>query len=75
MHTLDVDNYEEQRNRRIANRLEYDDRNYEQFRQERARMITDSEAGLVQVRRQAEQERAHYVNQVQMRESEIQRLH
>ena len=48
---------------------------YEQFRQDRARMIAESEARLVEVRRQAEEERAHYGNQGQMREAEIQRLH
>ena len=47
---------------------------YEEFRQERARMIAESQALLVEVRRQVEDERAHDVNQVQMRDAEIQRL-
>ena len=38
-------------------------------------MAADSETRLVEVRGQAEEKRAHYVNQVQMREAEIQRLH
>ena len=38
-------------------------------------MIAESDARLVEVRREAEKERAHYVNQLQMREAEIQRLH
>ena len=69
-----VENYELQRKPRMANRLEEDDRMYELFRQERARMIADPELRLVEVRRQAEDDRAHYMNQVQMREAEIQRL-
>ena len=46
----------------------------EQFSQERARMIAESEARLEAVRWQAEDERAHYINQGQMREAEIQRV-
>ena len=75
MQPIDVENYEEQRKRRIASRLEEDDRMFEQFRQERARMVAESDARLVEVRRQADQERAHYMNQVQLREAEIQRFH
>ena len=48
---------------------------YEQFRQERAQMIADSDARLLEARWQAEQERARYEDQVRMREIEIQRLH
>ena len=48
---------------------------FEQFRQARTRLIVDSEARLVEVRPQAEEERAHYMNQVQMRQAEIHRLH
>ena len=53
MQPIDVENYEEQRNRGIARRLEEDDRMFEQFRQERARMAAESEARLAEVRRQA----------------------
>ena len=69
MQGIDVENFEEQRKRRIANRLEEDDRMYEQFRQERARMIAESVARLGELRWQAEKERAHNVNQGQMREA------
>ena len=54
MQPIDVENYEEQRNRRIASALEEDDRMFEQFRQERARMVAVSDARLVEVRRQAD---------------------
>ena len=74
MQKINVEDYEEQRKRRNTSRLEEDDRMFEQFRQERARMIAESEVRLVEVRRQAEDERAHNMNQVQMREAEIQRL-
>ena len=47
---------------------------YEQFRQERARMVAESEARLVKVRRQAEEDRQRYAEQVHMREAEIERL-
>ena len=47
---------------------------YEQFRQERARIIAESEARLVEVRRQAEEKRARYADQVRLKEIEIQRL-
>ena len=72
---IDVDDYEEHRRRGIASRLEEDDRLYEQFRQERARLVAESDARLLEVRRQAEQERARYADQVRLREIEIQRLH
>ena len=49
--------------KRITSRLE-DDRIFKQFRQERARMVAESEARLLEVRRQAEQERPHYRNQL-----------
>ena len=75
MQPIDVKNYEEHRKRRIASRLDEDDRMFEQFRQERARMAAESEARLAEVRRQADEERAHYVNEVQRRAAEIQRLH
>ena len=73
--SIDVENYEEQRKRQIASRLEEDDMIFEKFRQERARVVAESEARLVEVRRQAVEERAHYRNQGQMRKAEIQRLH
>ena len=47
MQAIDVDNYEEQRKRRIANRFEENDQMYAQFRQERTRLIAESEARLV----------------------------
>ena len=75
MQPIDVENYEEQRKRGIARRLEEDDRMFEHFRQERARRAAESEARLAEVRRQADAEREHYVNEVQRREAEIQRLH
>ena len=53
---IDVAQYEEQRKRRLACRLEEDDRMYEQFRQEGGRMIAQSDARLLEVRRQAEEE-------------------
>ena len=59
MQPIDVENYEEQRKRGIARRLEEDDRMFEQFRQERARMAAESEARLAKVRRQANAEREH----------------
>ena len=74
MQPIDVENYEEQRNRRIARRLEEDNRMFELFRQERARMAAESEARIAEVRRQADEERGHYANEVQRREAEIQRL-
>ena len=55
---IDVENYEDQRKRRIASRLEGDDQMYEQFREQRARMIAESDARLLEVRLQAEEERA-----------------
>ena len=75
MQPIDGENSEEQRKRRIAIRLEQDDRRYEQSRPQRARLIGHSEARLMEVRRQAEEERAQYMHQVQMREAEILRLH
>ena len=48
---------------------------FEQFGQERPKMAAESEARLAEVRRQADAEREHYVNKVQRREAEIQRLH
>ena len=72
---IDVENYEEQRKRGIARHLEEDHRMFEHFRQERAKMAAESEARLAEVRRQADAEREHYVNEVQRREAEIQRLH
>ena len=59
MQPIDVENYEEQRKRGIARRLEEDDRMFEQFRQERAKMAAESEARLAEVRRQADAEREH----------------
>ena len=56
---LNVEDYEKQRKRRFADLLEEDDRMYEQFLQERARMIAESEARLLEVPGQAEDERAH----------------
>ena len=38
-------------------------------------MIAMSDAGLLEVRRQAEEERIRYEDQVRLREIEIQRLH
>ena len=72
---IDVGDYEEQRRRRSASRLEQDDRMYEQFWQERARMIAELDARLLEVGGQAEEERARYAEQVRRREIEIQRLH
>ena len=72
---VDVENYEEQRKRRIASRLEGHDQMYEQFRQKRARMIAESDSRLVEARGQAEDERARYADQVRLREMEIQHLH
>ena len=47
---------------------------YEQYRPQRAGMIAEFDARLVEVRRQAELEGARYTRQVQLREVEIQRL-
>ena len=44
---------------------------YEQFRRERSRMIADSDARLLQVRRQAEEEQDSEENQMRLREIEI----
>ena len=74
MQKINVEDYEEQRKRRNTSRLEEDDRIFEQFPQEGARIVPESDARLVEVQRQAEDERAHNLNQVQMREAEIQRL-
>ena len=71
MQAINVEDYEEQRKRRIADRLEEDNRIYEQFRQERARMIAEAEAGLVEVRRQGEEDRPRSEEQVPAREAEI----
>ena len=59
---IDVEIYEQQREQQNANRLEEANRINEKFRQERARSIADSKARLVEVRRQAEDERDHYGN-------------
>ena len=48
---------------------------YEQFREERAGMFAESDARLLEVRRQAEEERARFEDQARLREFEIQRLH
>ena len=48
---------------------------YEQFRQERARLIAESHAPLLAVRRQTEEERSRNADHVRIREIEIQRLH
>ena len=72
---IHVEDYEEQRRRRIASRYEEDDCIYEQFREEGARMIPESDARLQEVRRQAEEERLRYADQVRLREIKIQRLH
>ena len=47
---------------------------YEQFRQERARMIAEWDSRLQEVRVQAEEERARYEDQVRLWEIEIHRL-
>ena len=47
MQPINVQQYEEQRKRRIAARLQEDGRMDEQLRQERARLIVESETGLV----------------------------
>ena len=47
---------------------------YDQFRHERARMIAESDARLLEVRRQLEEERARYAEEERRRELEIQRL-
>ena len=51
MQPFNVEQYGEQIKRRIADRLQEDDRIYEQFRQERAGLIAESEIRLVDVRR------------------------
>ena len=48
---------------------------FEQFRQEGARMIAESDALLLKVRRQAEDESARYKEQGTIREMEMQRFH
>ena len=75
MQPIDVENYEEERNRRFANRLEDDDLRYEQFRQEQMRQPSESEAGLVEVTGQADEDRLRFAEQVRQREVEIQRIH
>ena len=74
MQPINVEQYEEQRKRRIADRLQEDNLMYVQFQQERARLIAESEARLVEVRSQAEKDRLRYAEQVHLREEEIQRL-
>ena len=74
MQPIKVLQYEEQRKRGIAYRLHEYKRMFEQFQQVRARMIAESEARLVEVRRQAEEDRQRYADQVHMREVEIERL-
>ena len=46
MQAIDMENYEEQRKRRISSRQEVDDRIFEHFRQERARMVAEYERRL-----------------------------
>ena len=74
MQPIKVEEYEKQRKRGIADRVQEHDRMYEQLRQERARMITESEVRMVEVRRQAEQDRLRYSEQMHLREAEIHRL-
>ena len=72
---LHVEDYEEQRKRRLSCPLEEHDMWYEQFSEERARIIAESAAPLLEVRRQAESERARYDDQVRLRKMEIQGIH
>ena len=71
--SIDVANYEEQRNLRIASRVEEYDKMYEKFSLQRARMIAESDALLLVLRWQAE-EPARYSDQVRIKQIEIQRL-
>ena len=48
---------------------------FERFHQERAIMMADSDARLLEVRRQGEEERARFEDQVRRREMENQRVH
>ena len=70
---INFQEYERQRKRGMEFRLEEHDRMLEHFRQERARMIAESEARLLEVRRQAEQDWTHFAEQVRTREIHIQR--
>ena len=69
-----IENYEEHRKRRIACLLEEDDMMYEHFPQERARIIPESDARLLEVRRQSEEERARYEEEGRRRDLEIRRV-
>ena len=71
---IDVEDYEEQRKQRLARHLEEDDRMYEHLRRERARMIAESDARLLEVRRQPEDQRVREEEEERRRELEIQRL-
>ena len=72
---IDVEDYEEQPQRRLAFRLVLEAQMFERFPVQRGRMIADSNARLLEFGRQAEEERAHYEDQPQFSEIEIQRLH
>ena len=71
---IDLEYYEQQSKQRLARHFEEEDRMDEHLRRQRARMIAESDARLLEMRRQMEQERARYEEEERRRELEIQRL-
>ena len=71
----DEEDYEEQGKRRLACRLDEDDRMHEQFRQQRAQMIAYSSARQLDGGAHAELELGRYEDQGPVRETELHRLH
>ena len=70
---IDLEYYEQQSKQRLARHFEEDDRINEHHRRERERMIAESVAGLLELRRQVEEERARYEEE-RWREFKIERL-
>ena len=57
---IDLESYEVQREMLSAHHFEEEDRMYENLRRERERMIAESNARLLEMGRQVEQERPRY---------------
>ena len=70
-----VENHDQERKPRMASRLEEDDCMYDQFRNDRARMIGESDARLLEVQRQEVAEIVRYADHGRLRVIEIQDLH
>ena len=71
---IDLECNELQRTQRLAGHLGEEDRMHEDLHRERTRIIAESDARLLEMRRQLEEERARYEEEERRRELEIQRL-